>query len=795
MQIISETRRSLRNLRYLPSFASYLLNQCLKDYVKLQIKLSRQLNIPLLKALSHFNDEQLEALSMTTSAEFLNYLAENKAEEQIDKSIANWAANRLPTIDKYDVSAEDITLITYMRKQGMLNFIPGYCSSSEQIIELVKEIDLFSLESETRSTNFYINLLKHRIEENTHFIEKIAQTTPSAIYVFDIVKYQGVYSNQKLGQILGYDQEELNKLGDRAIESLIHPDDTYVIKDNLEKIRKGTEGEIITYDFRIKNKEGEYKWVRSYESIFKRNEHGEVLETIGITLDVNKEKKTAKALEASDARYRQAEAITHIGNYEWNVRTGLLIWSEELYRIYGMEPSQTPFLSNLIEKYNHPDDAAEVSKIISQSVQTLDPFDFYYRIILDNGVQKILHAIGEIVKGKDEKAEYILGTAQDVTEKQTLIKQLRNKEALYKQAEELGNMGNWSWDTNSKKLEWTDQLYRIYGMEPQSEEIDMDKFLSFVHPEDKEFVKEGIDQFNKENYLDFTFRIVTREGKIKTLRSIAQVHRDKNGKAISVVGTERDTTEKQNLIDQLKKSEELYKQAQSLAHVGNWTWNIDADLVMWSDELYRIYGLEPQSETITYQRYISFIHPEDQDKVDRQLQLANDFGKSWEFTHRIINAKGQVRILEATGEVLTDKNGKPQMMLGTAQDITDRLILIEKLQESEKHFNQAQNLARIGNWSMDLKTMKYVWSDEMYNIYELEKGKEISAELWEKYIHPDDHDEVMKYFDESVQNLKPYDKIHRIKLSSGKIKTVHRKGEFIINEKGLAIKMLGQRRT
>ena len=761
------------------------------DFVQFQIKLSRELNIPLLKALSHLNNEQIEALSIATSTEYLNYISDNKAEQLLEKSMSNWAANTLPKIDKHDVTADDITQLTYIRKQNFLHFIPEYCSSTEQVIELVKEIDLLSMESETRSTNFYINLLKHRIEENTHFIEKIAQTTPSAIYVFDVENYKGIYSNQKLGEILGYTTEELNKLGNKAIDSLIHPDDKIIIDQNIGILKEGKEGGIITYDYRIKDKHGVYKWVRSYESVFKRNEEGKVLQTIGISLDIDNEKKTAKELEANDRRYRQAESITHIGNYEWDLKTGLLEWSDELFRIYGMEPIKGQFQSSIIERFNHPEDAPGVSKIIAESVKTLEPFDFYYRIILENGTQKILHALGEILRGKDNKAEKILGTAQDVTEKQTLIRKLRNKEALYKQSEELANMGNWSWDMKSKKLDWTDQLYRIYGLEPQSEEINMEKFLSFVHPEDREYVKEGIDLFNKENYLDFTFRIVTRDGKVKTLRSIAQVQKDKNGIPVSVVGAERDTTEKQNLIDRLKKSEELYKQAQSMAHVGNWTWDIESNVVMWSDELYKIYGLEPQSETITYQRYIDFIHPEDQEKVYNQIQLATESQKSWEFAHRIINAKGQERIIEATGEVLADKNGKPQMMLGTAQDITERQILIEKLQESEKHFKQAQSLARIGNWSMDLKTLNYSWSDEMYNIYEIEKGNEISIKLWEDYIHPDDHDEIMHYFEESVKNLTPYDRFHRIVLPTGKIKTIHRKGEFITDEKGRAIKMLG----
>ena len=126
-------------------------------------------------------------------------------------------------------------------------------------------------------------------------------------------------------------------------------------------------------------------------------------------------------------------------------------------------------------------------------------------------------------------------------------------------------MGNWSWDIKNNKLEWTDNLFRIYGLEPGSEEITIERFLSFVHPDDRETVAKGIDEIYTKDLLDYTFRI-TVGGQTKILRSISQVHRDENGDSLYVVGTERDITEKQTLIDRLRNSESLYKQAQALAH-------------------------------------------------------------------------------------------------------------------------------------------------------------------------------------------------------------------------------------
>ncbi|MFL5788486.1 MAG: PAS domain-containing protein, partial [Flavisolibacter sp.] len=791
MQTQAETRLTLKDLNYLPSLAGYILNNRLQEYVNLQLQLSRKLNIPLLSAFVHFTDQQILDLSLKTSTEFLSYIFQNKAEEQIENGIANWIANRLPFLDKNDIKAEDITLLTYIRKQSFLHFIPEYCSNTEQILDLIKEIDLYCLESETRSTNTYIKLLKDRIEENIHFIEKINNTTPSAIYVFDIDKTKGIYSNNKLGEILGYSQNELNTFRDNVIENLIHPDDRNVLKTRLQQISNLKGNETISYDYRIKHKNGNYRWVRSYESVFKRHSNGTVWQTIGIILDIDKEKKTADALIKSDERYKQAESLTHIGNYEWDLKTKELVWSEELYRIYGLEPQSGTINSAFIETFNHPDDKEIVKNIISKSIEQDGPFSFYYRIILHNGQEKILHARGEFVKDENNIPIRMIGTAQDVTEKEKLTNQLREKESIYKQAEELANMGNWTWDFKNQVLEWTDQLYKIYGLEPQSEPMNTEKILSFVHPEDKEYVANNINVFDKEKTRDFTFRIISKDGNVKTLRSIAKVQTDKNGNPYFVVGTERDITEKQTLIDKLQKSEDLYKQAQFLAHVGNWSWDIKGNTVSWSDELYRIYGLEPQSETITYERYISFVHPEDKERVLKQINHSAATNKPWKFMHRIISAKGDVRIIGATGEVLTNNSGEAYMMIGTAQDITERENLIEKLQESEKHFKQAQSMAHLGNWSIDLITNEYIWSDEMYNIYELDKTSGITRMQWENFIHPDEREEVLNYLNDCIKNNTVYDKVYRIVLDSGKIKTVHRKGEFIIDKEGRPVKMIG----
>lgn len=506
---------------------------------------------------------------------------------------------------------------------------------------------------------------------------------------------------------------------------------------------------------------------------------------------VSKEARIAFRLLENEYLYKRAEAIAQMGSYKWNLITNELTWSDELYRIYGLDAKQDKTDFEYLLSFIDPEDTATVRKEYTTAIKEKRPFDFYYHITSKDNAKKILHARGELIFNDPGEATTIIGTVQDVTEKQNLISRLSQNEALYKQAEELVNMGNWSWDVKNNKLEWTDHLYRIYGLKPQSEEITIERFLSFVHPDDKETVATGIDEVHSKNLLDYTFRIITANGENKILRSVAQVHRDEKGNAAFVVGTERDITEKQTLIDRLRHSENLYKQAQSLAHVGNWTWDINNNTIAWSDELYRIYGLKPRSQALSYEEYLSFIHPDDKEKVKARVQQALKKNGSYESTHKLIRRNGEIRIVYATGEVLTNEKGQPCMMIGSSQDVTERQTLIDRLQESEKLFKQAQSLAHLGNWSWNLKTGDLEWSDEMYNIYGIDEMKPHGFEDWKKYLHPSDKQQVLQLSEECIKQKKTYDQIFRIVLSSGKIKMIHHKGELIYDEKGEAVKMIG----
>jgi PAS domain S-box-containing protein len=112
-------------------------------------------------------------------------------------------------------------------------------------------------------------------------------------------------------------------------------------------------------------------------------------------------------------------------------------------------------------------------------------------------------------------------------------------------------------------------------------------------------------------------------------------------------------------------------EAQALAHIGSWRWDISSDVVTWSDELYRIFGLPPQSESVSYRSYLERIHPEDRTLVDTVVTRACRDRQPFAFEHRIVRPDGDVRFLSSRGRVVVEDN-EPVALLGTAQDVTEQ---------------------------------------------------------------------------------------------------------------------------
>ena len=154
------------------------------------------------------------------------------------------------------------------------------------------------------------------------------------------------------------------------------------------------------------------------------------------------------------------------------------------------------------------------------------------------------------------------------------------------------------------------------------------------------------------------------------------------------------TAELEAAFDLLNESEKSLAEAQRIAHVGSWDWNIVTDEVSWSDETYRIVGLDHHEFGATYNSFLSLVHPEDRDYVDGVVQKALN-GEPYSIDYQIIVSNGKVRDVHVESKIIFDENNIPTRLEGTVQDITDRKkveetlkLKVEELKRSNEELEQ-----------------------------------------------------------------------------------------------------------
>jgi PAS domain S-box-containing protein len=128
---------------------------------------------------------------------------------------------------------------------------------------------------------------------------------------------------------------------------------------------------------------------------------------------------------------------------------------------------------------------------------------------------------------------------------------------------------------------------------------------------------------------------------------------------------------------ELERAHATLAEAQEIARIGSWEWSIATNHATWSDELYRLYGLAPQSLQVTFESFLERVHPDDRNTVMRILERARSDREPFALDYRTVLPDGHVRWLHGTGRVIADRKGVPLRMVGTAQDITDRKRLDE----------------------------------------------------------------------------------------------------------------------
>ncbi len=158
------------------------------------------------------------------------------------------------------------------------------------------------------------------IQTKQHFIQRITDSSPSTIYIYDLEKQQNIYTNHEIAAILGYSSQEIQEMGKNLFQRIIHPEDLAKVASGFEKIAAGIDGEIYESEYRVKQVDGKYRWLYSRDTIFTRNQNGKVTQFLGVATDITERKlaeielqNTLYQLQTTQTQLIQSEKMSSLG--------------------------------------------------------------------------------------------------------------------------------------------------------------------------------------------------------------------------------------------------------------------------------------------------------------------------------------------------------------------------------------------------------------------------------------------------------------------------------------------------
>jgi PAS domain S-box-containing protein len=529
-------------------------------------------------------------------------------------------------------------------------------------------------------------------------------------------------------------------MGYDELVGMIHPDDRPRIVAAMQDRRGRGDGRT-DYEFRIIRPDGEERVIQS-RSVRTYDAEDKTVSTVAINIDMTERRRAEQALAESAARFQLAVETAELGFAQLDPATGKGLWSDRLFRIYGLAPrAERPSVEEILALV-HPDDRERVAETMSrQRVGTDgDVVETEFRIVRPDGEERILQVRSVRLRGADG-TETLSTVTLDVTERRRAEQALAESEARLRLAVDTAGLGVAELNMGTGQGFWNDRLYRICGLEPDGGRPALPSVLALVHPADRDRISQAVAAQRAGeggDVVELNFRLLRPDGEERVLEVRSTVLRQAGRETLLTVT--HDITEQRHAAQALADSEMRFRLAVETAGLGVVDRNLATGEGDWSPQMWRIMGMEAGAHPLGKEESLSIVHPDDRALVEeiRARHAAGKVGDTNEYEFRMMRPDGQVRMLHARSVTLRGADGSPRL-LAVNQDVTEQRRAEQALADSELRFRLAVETAELGVADRNLATGEGSWSDQMCRIMGFEPGAQPlgSAETL-ALVHPED---------------------------------------------------------
>lgn len=649
-------------------------------------------------------------------------------------------------------------------------------------------------------------LAEDALAANEAKFRQIAEQMTDMVWIGDL-NYRSTYVSPSVEKLYGLTVEEYATY---PLEKRFPPHSIEIFKKTHDELlaellkNPGPQSREATMEIEAYKKDGTPIWVSSTIKVL-CNDKGEPISFMGVTSDITARKNAEMALATSESRYRLIFDASPIGMLITDKNDEVIMSNRRFTAMLGYSYADAAARTEWLQKA-YPDEAyrnhifVEWQKAIAKAKATQTPIlSFEAYITCKNGEPRYF------------QLGYMPGNDVNIITYTDIHDLKMAKQAISKASANLQNLmsnlpqGVGILNKDNKKFEFVNQaMCNMFGY--TAEEFKQLTPIN-LHPDyEQAKVKEDLVQMD-ENMRNFSLLLdaIDKNGNIFQL-DVFPLQVEYNG-TTALAGVYTDVTEKTQAIkalraakDKAEENELLLKQAQRIAMMGSWTFDHVLNQLQWSDSIFDMLELIPQSIVPSYETYLSYVHPDDKNKLDEAFTNHVLHKTPYEIKHRLLLQSGNIKYMLATG--ITDYDtttGAPMYTIGVMTDITKQALaeqeLLQAKQDAEAReliLKQVQKIALTGYWEHNHITGDVTCSVDVYEIFEIDPNESTpNYSGFFKLLPQEDAKQVEIAYQKHLKEKTPYDVTHRIYTTKGDIKYVHERCITFYDEQGNPTKSLG----
>ncbi|MBN4002353.1 PAS domain-containing protein [Nostoc sp. LPT] len=398
--------------------------------------------------------------------------------------------------------------------------------------------------------------------DSQRLFQQIAGTLPGIIYIYDLIEQRNSYVNYEIAEGWGYTPAEIQAMGKELFNQLLHPEDLAQLPSYLEKFNSAYQGEVLSFEYRIRHANGEWRWFCSYDTVHSRTADGLPQYLLGIAFDITERRHIETSLRQSNERFELAAAAVNCLIYDWEIGRNTVERTQGLTQVFGYTQQETEPTFQWWQERIHPDDQQRVNDQFMASMANGNRYRIEYRVRHQDNRYLWVEDQGFAVRDANGQVVRVVGTSTDITEQQAALWErqkiqtnLRESEERIRLATNAAELGMWFWNIITNEVIWTDKCRQLFGLSLEAE-ISFEIFLNCVHLEDRQCIHEAIARSLAEQVdYDIEYRTLWSDGSIHWISAKGRVFYDADGKPVRMMGTTQDITQRKQVENDLRQRE------------------------------------------------------------------------------------------------------------------------------------------------------------------------------------------------------------------------------------------------